>query len=246
MHTRGSRSVLVVLVVAGLVMGLVGFSGDTRKISDLQIETTILQRLKTDTRLDARKIRVKSEKHRVTLEGIVDTLEEKYLAERIVGSTIVGVRRITNLIQVMRPVVIDTHLATRVRAELKKAPGLKSATIKATVEKGTVFLAGEVKNAQQRRLAEQLARSVVGVLHVESALAVAAERMSDEDIAQEVALYLESSPLVDHERITVSVKDGVVRLTGEVDHLMHLLTLVEDIKDLRGVRQVEPAIELRD
>jgi BON domain len=89
------------LVVLALSMGLMGFSGDPREASDVQIETVSLERLRADTRLDATKITVKSEHHQVTLSGTVSRLEDKYLAERIVGSTIVGVRSIDNAILVV-------------------------------------------------------------------------------------------------------------------------------------------------
>lgn len=89
------------LVVSVLAMGLMGFSGDPRNASDLQIETLSLERLRADTRLDATKITVISEQHKVTLGGTVPKLEDKYLAERIIGSTIVGVRSITNSIEVV-------------------------------------------------------------------------------------------------------------------------------------------------
>jgi osmotically-inducible protein OsmY len=89
------------LVVSVMAMGLMGFSGDPRGASDIQIETVSLERLRADTRLDATKITVVSEQHKVNLAGTVPRLEDKYLAERIVGSTIVGVRSITNSIEVV-------------------------------------------------------------------------------------------------------------------------------------------------
>lgn len=97
-------------VVVVLAMGLMGFSGDPRGASDLQIETVSLERLRTDTRLDATKITVKSEQHKVTLAGTVSRLEDKYLAERIVGSTIVGVRSITNSILVVPTAEMDREI----------------------------------------------------------------------------------------------------------------------------------------
>ncbi len=94
--TRGLYILLLVLVSSGLV----GFKGDESKVSDLQVETTIMARLKDDGRVNAKKIVVESKKLVVTLTGTVSTPEEKHLAERIAGSTKVGVSRIINLIKV--------------------------------------------------------------------------------------------------------------------------------------------------
>ena len=94
--TRGLSIILLVLVSSGLV----GFKGEVGKVSDLQIETITMARLKDDDRVNAKKIVVESKNHVVTLTGTVSTPEEKHLAERIAGSTKVGVSRIINLIEV--------------------------------------------------------------------------------------------------------------------------------------------------
>ena len=242
MQNKGLALALMLLVFSA---GLVGFKGDHHQVSDLQIETVSLERLRSDSRLNAGKITVKSEKHVVTLGGTVATPEEKHLAERIVGSTIVGVSRIINTIQVTSPPVPDAKLVCQVNAELKKSPGLKGATIKAEVNTGIVRLTGEVLRANQQVLARQVAASVPGVVDVVSSLRFVDEMVSDEVTAKEVNTYLEWSPLVHPEQFTVTVKGGVVRIKGQVEHLVHLRTLVEDIRNLRGVRAVESEIEVK-
>jgi osmotically-inducible protein OsmY len=232
-------------VFFGFVMGLAGFSGDPRGATDLQIETVSLERLRSDTRLDATKITIKSEQHKVTLGGTVVTLEDKYLAERIIGSTITGIKSINNAIQVVPTAIKDREIEREIQTALKRDTELRETSIKVEVNKGIVRLTGEVKTYNQIVRSINLVASIKGVVNVVSSLKISVKQIPDETIAREVATYLEWSPLVDAKLINVSVKDGVVYLTGNVNQFMHVNTLVQDISDLLGVVEVRPEIEVQ-
>lgn len=233
------------LVLCGLVIVFTGFSGDPHGGSDLQIETVSLERLRADTRLDATKITIKSEQHKVTLGGTATTLEDKYLAERIVGSTIIGIKSINNVIQVVPTAKKDREIELEAQAAIKTDAELRETSIKVEVNKGIVRLTGEVKSYSQILRSIDLVASIKGVLNVVSGLKISVKQISDETIAKEVATYLEWSPLVDAKLINVSVQDGVVHLTGNVNQLIHVNTVVQDISDLLGVVGVVPALEVR-
>lgn len=233
------------LVLCGLFMALAGFSGDPRGSTDLQIETVSLERLRADTRLDATKITVKSEQHQVTLGGKAETLEDKYLAERIVGSTITGIKGITNAIIVVPTSKKDKEIELEAQAAIKTDTELKENSIKVEVNKGIVRLTGEVRSYGQIMRSIDLVASIKGVVNVVSGLKIAVRQLSDETIGLEVATYLEWSPLVDAKLIHVSVKDGVVHLRGKVNQLMHVNTVVQDISELLGVVGVVPNIEVQ-
>ena len=232
-----------VLMLAFLALGLVGFKGNISKIPDAKIETVSLARLHMDTRLDAQKITVKSNKHVVTLSGTVETLQEKFLAEKIVGSTVVGVTAIINTIKVGPLSVTDDGLVTQVRAALQREPALKGAEITAEVSNGVVRLSGTVKTLSKALLAREIVASVPGVTDFASDLKVVPEKLPDGQISQQVANYLEFNPLETGE-IKFSVKDGVVRLSGKVHHFNHLLTIFQDIQDMRGIVAVVTTIEV--
>lgn len=223
---------------------LTGFSGDTHKISDVMLETVSLERLKMDTRINADNITVKSEKHVVTLGGTVKTFEEMHMAEHIVSSTIVGVKGIINHIQVKTPPVGDVKLTADVRGRLEKEPGLEGGNIKVEVEKGIVRLSGTVKDYQQQSLAADVVSTVNGVNVVVIGLKIVPEKLPDSDIDKAVGTYLKFSPLVDASKIKFSVKNGVVHLSGQVDHLMQKHIVMEDIMNLRGVVYVESQLGL--
>ncbi|MBI1823344.1 MAG: BON domain-containing protein [Nitrospirae bacterium] len=233
------------LVFCGLFMGLTGFSGDLQGSTDLQIETVSLERLRADTRLDAKRITIKSEQHRVTLGGAAATLEDKYLAERIVGSTITGIKSINNVIQVVPTSKQDREIEVEAQTVIKTDTELKDTSIKVEVNKGIVRLTGEVRSYSQILKSIDLVASIKGVQNVVSGLKISVQQISDETINLEVATYLEWSPLVDAKLIHVSVQNGVVHLTGKVNQLMHVNTVVNDISDLLGVVGVVPTLEVQ-
>lgn len=64
----------------------------------------------------------------------------------------------------------DSGLARAVRKALAKAPGFDAAGVFVHARDGVVFLSGTVHSADQIRQAEQIARSVPGVLVVSNKL----------------------------------------------------------------------------
>ncbi|HKI74551.1 MAG TPA: BON domain-containing protein [Pseudomonadales bacterium] len=81
-----------------------------------------------------------------------------------------------------KPAAADSHMAktaktdTTVNAQVQKKlhdPRLKNANIETDVtDNGSVLIRGTVSNAEQSRIAEQLASSVAGVTHVKNELRV--------------------------------------------------------------------------
>jgi osmotically-inducible protein OsmY len=233
-----------VALIGCLAAGLFSCTGGVPKASDQQIIDDSLARLKMDSRLMTDDFQVQSKNRIVTLTGHVDTLNQKYLAETIVGSTNLGIRQIINQINVFAPVIEDQIIVGDIQDGLGKEPRLKGTDIKVDINKGVVHLSGTVKTAEQRRLAMEVAARPQGVVNVVPDIKVLAEHLPDADIAKEVNTYLRVSPLVRPGQVSVSVKDGVVHLTGEVDHLMGKVMLIEDIGQLRGVNAVESEIQV--
>lgn len=61
---------------------------------------------------------------------------------------------------------------------------------------------------------------------------------TDEEIAGAARMRLFDDPAVGLAGITVEVDDGIVTLSGEVDHLLARRRAVEDVRQLKGVRSV--------
>ena len=234
-----------VVAISCIIVILLGCAGGAPKETDEQIADNILALLKMDSRVHIEDLRVESKNRVVALTGHVDTLNQKAMAGAIVEATSLGIRGITNNITVIPPVIEDQIIAGDIRDGLDKEPMLKGTDIKVEVSKGVAHLSGTVKTAEQSRLAMEVASRPVGVVDVVRDIKVMAENLPDADIDKEVNTYLRVSPLVKPGEVSVSVKDGIVYLGGEVDHLMDKVMLIEDIGHLRGVSAVKSEIRVK-
>ena len=241
-----SKQLLLFALMLGISFFTFGFTENIHEISDLQIETASLERLRADTRLDARNVTVKSTQHAVVLGGTVSSLEDKFLAERIVGSTLTGIRSINNLISVVPTSMKDKEIEKEVLSALKNAVRLRDASIKAEVNKGIVRLTGEVNTYSHITEALDLVASIKGVVNVVSGLKLVTNPIPDERIAKEVATYLEWSPVIDSKQIHFIVKEGAVHLSGTVSQFTYINTLVQDLSDLSGVVSVIPDLNVQE
>jgi len=238
----------LLLTLALTYLALTGFRVDFRtassKATDLQIEIASQKRLDSDSRIEEpRKITVKSVNHVVTLGGTVSTLEQKLLAENIIGSTIIGIRGIVDNIRVVPNPVLDEDLAREVEGLLQKNFGMKGAHIKVEVEKGVVYLSGTSKSEGQLLVAEEVAAEPTGVVKVHDEIKIVPEKRSDDLIADNVFYYLDVSP-IRTDQIRFTVKNGVVRISGKADNFKDMTQIIRDIKNIRGVVAVESSIDV--
>ena len=114
----------------------------------------------------------------------------------------------------------DTELKQDVIDELKWEPMINDATIRVEVKDGVVTLSGSAGSLREKLDAELAAEAVFGVTGViqkiEVKLPGVTER-GDEDITRAVENALEWNAYVPNKRIKVSVQNGWVTLSGEVD-----------------------------
>ncbi|MCS7173191.1 MAG: BON domain-containing protein [Armatimonadetes bacterium] len=115
------------------------------------------------------------------------------------------------------------------RDELLRVLGLP---IRVEVEDGVVSLRGHVHNRALAARAEELARSVPGVLDVELGLVV------DLELLQQVSAALVANPRVRHLPVHVRVREGTVELTGSAPTLEDAREVERTVATLPGVRAV--------
>jgi len=238
MHAWLTKS-LTIFVCSLLILLLSGFSAERTSIPDAQLVSAINQRLQMDGRIDTKHITVKAKNGHITLGGIVETMEERVLAEGLVSNTIIGVRSVINDITVRPAVIKDDAIKKAVKKNLITTPALEDTSITGNVRDGIVKLEGTVNNPFQRRAARKAAEIVEGIVGVIDVLNVSQKSRPDADIEKEVALYLLWSPIVNLDKIDVEVKNGVVALEGTVPHMAHLLTLEKDLENISGVVEVD-------
>ncbi len=120
------------------------------------------------------------------------------------------------------------------RDELLRVLGLP---VRVEVEGGIVSVRGHVHNRALAERAEELARSVPGVLGVENRLVV------DLELLQQVSAALVANPKVRHLPVHVRVREGIVELRGSVPTLEDAREVERTVAAIPGVRAVRNRLE---
>jgi osmotically-inducible protein OsmY len=185
------------------------------------IKKDIVDQIYWDDRVDASEVHLEINNRVVTLTGTVPTYRAKMAAEDNAWA-IDGVTLVLNQLRVEHPTVLalptDEQIKTRVKNAFMDDPDIFSFKIDVDIDDGWVTLKGTVDSYWKKMEAEDEAAAVRGVLGVTNELAVVpTEKASDESIAKKVVNALERNVNIDNvEDITVSVRNGIVKLTGTV------------------------------
>jgi len=194
---------------------------------DNVIAQDIRDRLRADASIASRLLTVAVEDGEVTLAGSVRSAGEKRRAERQAWA-VPGVRSVENYLDVQwwraeemrdwEEPWTDQRMRGEIENRLRESTRLDAGDIHITVKEGQAMLRGEVDNLQQRRLAEELARNVLGIREVRNQLHVRAPLTRDDaTMAQEIRSNLQRNPYVRLYDIAVEVDHGRAILRGEVD-----------------------------
>jgi osmotically-inducible protein OsmY len=132
----------------------------------------------------------------------------------------------------------DLQLKQAVIDELEFDPAFDAAHIGVFAHNGVVTLTGYVDDYAQKHAAENAARRVKGVKAVAQELEVRLpgdKKVSDDEIAARAAKLLEWDLRLPHDTVTVTVEDGVVQLTGQVNWDFQRREAEADMRKLGGV-----------
>ncbi len=233
-----ARKLIGVCLITLCYLAVTGFGIYYDKVPDEQLASAITQRLKMDSRVNAKQITITVKDGHVVLSGVVDTVTEKSLAEGLVANSIIGVKAVVNDVIVRPAVNKDDAIKQEVEEYLKNIPALQGKSLSVSVHNGIVKLEGLVATALQRRAAEKAVELSKGVKSIVNLVTVKPSR-PDREIEKEIALYLLWSPIVNIDHVDFSAKDGVIKLEGVVEHNAHILTLEQDIEKIQGVVAVD-------
>jgi osmotically-inducible protein OsmY len=141
---------------------------------------------------------------------------------------------------------VDTDIQQDVLDELGWDPQIEAAEVGVEVDSGVVTLTGWVDSYAKKLAAERAAQRVEGVRAVANDLAVRTSgTWTDTDIAKVVANVLEANGNVPRERIDITVKNGKVSLTGDVDWNYQRTAAADCIRHLAGVHEVINLITIK-
>ena len=264
---------LLVVLACG-VYYLYRFGWTTPRLSQLgQIfsssDPTITSKVKSDIgssrMLTGYDINVKTEDGIVTVAGQVPSEDLRSLAGEIARQT-AGVKDVKNLIIVSadaRPQggnsrIQDLEIRTALLQALARTPELAGKKIDVGVENQIVTLTGNVDTAQQRMIAEQIARATASVAGVNDAVAIPGQQPAaaqpspapatavepNADLAKHVEFELYSTGAFDLSTVNIKAENGAVTLAGTVRSRAEQLLAERVAQGVAGVKTVTNDLKL--
>jgi osmotically-inducible protein OsmY len=185
---------------------------------DTDLQRDVMDELKWEPSVnDATEIGVAVKDGVVTLTGYVDSLAEKWAAERA-AKRVSGVKAVAEEIKVQLPASskrTDADIAWAAANALEWNISVPHDRVKVTVEDGRITLDGEVDWWFQKMAAEDTARHLTGVRWVSNHITV---KPKGEATAVETRIKkaLERNARLDAQKIQVETRGGKVILRGSV------------------------------
>lgn len=211
--------------------------------TDVEIEKATVAALVRDPRVRAQSeggaIKLRSQGGEVLLEGQVDSLAEKQIAERLIRE-VPGVHEVHNHLRV-RPIPMrtDAEILQHLRNALEEDPYLNEKKLAVHVANGVVTLSGSDDALAKKRLAGLIAWWVAGVVDVRNEIKVEPfEDDSDDEITDMVRIAFDKDKLVDALRFQIYTRDGVVHLSGVARNATERQTAEDDAWAVWGVKDV--------
>ena len=138
----------------------------------------------------------------------------------------------------------DKAIVRAIETRLQTDRDVSAHLIDISSERGQVTLSGTVDDLFARERSEQIAESTRGVYNVRNKLIVRPSPRRDEVILRDVVHSLLLDPAAESYDVNVEVRNGIVRLTGQV-HSYQESRLAENIAGrVRGVKQVRNQLNI--
>jgi osmotically-inducible protein OsmY len=183
--------------------------------NDRRLQEQVLATLEREPGVDAAQIGVSAHDGVVTLQGIVPTFRQKWLAERA-ARHVPSVRAVANDLEVARPeLATDGVVAQAVADAIDREPAVPTGRVKVTVRHGWVTLTGTTSWPFQRAAAERAVANVPGVKGISNSVAVEPQ-ISVGALRTRIEAALRLAAELDAHGITVEAHEGSVVLSGVV------------------------------
>lgn len=186
-------------------------------MTDREIQQHVQSALEWEPSIDAADIGVTVDNSVVSLHGQVRTFAEKETAERV-ALRIYGVSAVANEIDVRLlsgTERTDNDIAQAAVNALKWNTSVPSGKVTITVRDGWVTLKGTVDWQYQKDAAARAVRDLIGVRGVTNTI-VLEPHVKPADVQSKIEAAFRRSAEIDARRVSVSVHDSKVTLTGNV------------------------------
>ena len=142
----------------------------------------------------------------------------------------------------------DSELQRDVMTELKWEPTINAAEIGVAVKDGVVTLSGDVDTYSMKWAAERAVRRVSGVKGLAEEVNVSLPdpyKRSDEDIARLATTVLSWNVWIPRDRVKVTVRNGWITLSGDVDWFYQEEHAVDAVRHMIGISGVTNRITIK-
>jgi len=181
-----------------------------------EISDFIAMDISSDARMEGTKVNIGFRDGIVVLTGHVATLDQaERAAERAMAAT--KVKAVVNQLQIGATNPSDASVKTAILAALGKNKALDATKVTVQVVAGKATLGGSVGTWDEQEIAREAVSRVPGVLTIENRTEVSFDSIrTDDQIAEQLRQMIANDPLCDGLSLSVSVKEGLVRLKGEL------------------------------
>jgi len=207
---------------------------------DIEIQTNVMEELKSIPSVDSAEIGVGVKNAIVTLWGIVDSYPKKIAVER-------AVMKIKNVKGIAEDIIVrlngsnkktDAEIAQAVMYALEWHSGLEPEKIKILVEDGVVTIDGDVEWDYKRKLASKTVGNIIGVNGVINNMKIASRPMTNK-IKEKIHTAFVRNATIDAGQIKVEVLGNKVILSGRVKNWAERKEAEQSVWVLPGVSDVE-------
>ncbi len=210
--------------------------------TDQDIQSSVLDELDWEPRVQPHEIGVTVTEGVVTLTGRVDSYAKKWAAERA-AHRVAQVRAVANDVAV-RLVTgaerTDPEIAAAVEHALEWHAFVPVEELDVTVSQGWVTLHGEVEWEYQRRAAEEAVGRLTGVRGVSNGIIVRPPvRPDGTALAQRIVDALARNRATEAEQVTVRVHGDTVLLGGLVHSMPERAEVERVVWSAPGIREVQ-------
>ncbi len=231
--------------------------GPAEPANDSALKTQLERLFRDDPVVERKDIHLRLQDGIVTLEGQVQSWQEKQMALDL-AKMVKGIREVRDALTVQ---VVSGRPDSALREEIVRRLAFdvwirRPSLLKVDVRDGIVILNGRVGNAYEKHRVAELAW-IEGIRDVDAKEVrvewdtpdpmVRTHRPNppDQEIAEAIRKVLESDRRVSRFAIQVEVKKGLVTLNGEVPFLSIKRDAEQDVNNTLGVRSVENLINVR-
>lgn len=215
MHLK-MRMTAVLISILGLITVWLSAPAMAVEVSDINITIAIEDQLLKDPGVNPNALDVKTSFGIVTLSGTVDNILAKDRAVKVT-QTVRGVRSVVDTIIVDPLPRSDAKIKDEIRQTMLYDPLGDSWNVDVFVNNGQVRLTGEVESWAERKIIENHAKGVKGVVSMENDLIINYQTArDDQEMEEEIERRLYWDALVDESLVNVEVQDHQAILTGSV------------------------------